>query len=422
MPLRGHTIAITAERRAAEQAELFRKRGAEVVLAPAVHTVDLSSDDGLRRTTELVIIDPPDWVVATTGAGMRLWFEAAETWGLDGRLVDALASARVVVRGAKAQSACRQRGLDVRWRAPRESMAEVVSWLGAQDGIGSASLVVQLFDPEDHPSTAQLAAFAGCVVEVPVYRWRRPDDEAPVRSLMHRVAERSVDAVTFTSQPAVRFLLEVAQEEGVLADVVAACNDGSVLPACVGPVCAEPLVEAGIRTAVWPEPFRLVPMVKLVEDQLSAVALEEVDARSEDARAAMSAYFAELDQRFPGGFDPGDALDDGASGLAAPSGTFLVARRSGRVVACGGVRTIDAGVGEIKRMWVAGDERGRGVGRRLLGELEDRCRALGHHTVRLDTNGVLLEAVALYERAGYAEVDRYNDNPHAERFFEKRLG
>jgi hypothetical protein len=41
--------------------------------------------------------------------------------------------------------------------------------------------------------------------------------------------------------------------------------------------------------------------------------------------------------------------------------------------------------------------------------------------VRLDTNGALTEAIALYARSGYAEIERYNDNPYAQRFFEKPL-
>jgi len=92
------------------------------------------------------------------------------------------------------------------------------------------------------------------------------------------------------------------------------------------------------------------------------------------------------------------------------------------VVACGGVQPIGDGIAEIKRMWVVDDVRGRGVGRRLLSELEARAATLGHRTVRLDTNGALVEAIALYERCGYAPIERYNDNPYAERFFEKPLG
>jgi len=420
-PLSGTVVAVTAERRAEEQADLLRRRGATVLLAPTVHTVDLTEDEALRAATDAIVADPPDWLVATTGFGMRLWFEAADAWGAGEALAGALTRARVVARGAKAQSACRQRGLDVVWRAPGESMAEVVAWLGAQAGIADARVALQLFDPEDHPSTADVSLLAREVQTVALYRWRLPDDLAPGRDLVGRIARREVDAVTFTSQPAVRFLLEVAADERALDEVVAALDDGAVLPVCVGPVCATALEEAGIRSGVWPDPFRLVPMVKLVEDRLSGPRVVRADPRSPAARAAVDAYVAELDQRFPGGFDPGPLTEDDARRLEPPDGAFLLARLGGEVVGCGGLQTIGPGVGEIKRMWVSPAARGRGVGRRLLEVLEARARALGHRTLRLDTNGTLAEALALYARSGYEPIERYNDNPYAEHFFEKRL-
>lgn len=64
---------------------------------------------------------------------------------------------------------------------------------------------------------------------------------------------------------------------------------------------------------------------------------------------------------------------------------------------------------------------GPGFGTALLDDLEARSRGLGHRIVRLDTNSVLAEAIAMYERAGYRSIERYNDNPFAQRWFEKSL-
>ena len=72
-------------------------------------------------------------------------------------------------------------------------------------------------------------------------------------------------------------------------------------------------------------------------------------------------------------------------------------------------------------MWVLGSWRGAGLGSRLLGHLEARARGLGHVALRLDTNQALTEAIAMYHRAGYRAIDRYNDNPYATHFFEKSL-
>jgi len=166
----------------------------------------------------------------------------------------------------------------------------------------------------------------------------------------------------------------------------------------------------------------------------ATVTLERVDPASDLARQAVAAYVAELDERFPGGFDPGPRPAAGEpdpedARLAPPSGAFVVATSDGEPVACGGVRTLSdgddgaaGGVGEIKRMWVHPGWRGAGLGSRLLRHLEGVSRDLGHREVRLDTNGTLTEAAAMYERAGYRRIARYNDNPYAEHFFAKRLG
>lgn len=145
-----------------------------------------------------------------------------------------------------------------------------------------------------------------------------------------------------------------------------------------------------------------------------------VDPESDAAIAAMTAYFDELDARFTTGFDPGDTLVADAPALRSPTGEFVIATIDGATVACGGLQTIGEGIGEIKRMWVAADRRGIGLGRRLLADLEARSRVMGHHTIRLDTNSVLAEAIAMYESAGYSEIERYNDNPFAQHWFEKR--
>jgi GNAT superfamily N-acetyltransferase len=151
------------------------------------------------------------------------------------------------------------------------------------------------------------------------------------------------------------------------------------------------------------------------------VELSIVDAASAEARWAMQQYFDELARRFEGGFDPGDALAEAAVGYNPPLGRFLLASAGDAIAGCGGVVVLDAGTAEIKRMWIHPDHRGVGLGKRLLAGLEDEARALGASAVVLDTNATLIEAIAMYEAAGYRPTDRYNDNPYAERWFRKPL-
>ena len=154
---------------------------------------------------------------------------------------------------------------------------------------------------------------------------------------------------------------------------------------------------------------------------MESVTFSVVPAGSADARVAMTAYFDELDARFPGGFDPGRALDDAPSQYDPPNGAFLLVTADGETVGCGAVAFLDGETAEIKRMWISPGSRGAGIGKRLLARLEDDARRAGRSRAVLDTNATLTEAVAMYEAAGYVPTDRYNDNPYAQRWFTKAL-
>lgn len=72
-------------------------------------------------------------------------------------------------------------------------------------------------------------------------------------------------------------------------------------------------------------------------------------------------------------------------------------------------------------MWIAPSARGLGLARRLMTTAEDAARSIGIKTLRLDTNSTLFEAVGLYRKMGWTEIDRFNDDPYPDLFFEKQL-
>lgn len=177
----------------------------------------------------------------------------------------------------------------------------------------------------------------------------------------------------------------------------------------------EPLSEA--------ERARLVAAMSEVEKllDLSFTRISVEDPDSPDAKWCLGQYFAELGERFEGGFDAGRSIPADAGDLRPPHGIFLVARLDGRLVGCGAVKATEPGVGSIKRMWVSREVRGTGVGRRLLLALEKEAAGLGMGLLRLETNRSLHEAQALYRRNGYREVPAFNDDPYADHWFEKRI-
>jgi DNA-binding MarR family transcriptional regulator len=168
---------------------------------------------------------------------------------------------------------------------------------------------------------------------------------------------------------------------------------------------------------------RLVEAMAEVQRLLraSGVRIERVEPTAPEARWCVSQYFAELDLRFEQGFDPGQSIPADDAEMVPPRGAFLVASVEGEPLGCGAVKTIEPGVGSLKRMWVAESARGLGLGRRILSALEAEAQALGLTTLRLETNRALTAAIQLYRSAGYLEVPPFNADPYADHWFEKRL-
>lgn len=154
---------------------------------------------------------------------------------------------------------------------------------------------------------------------------------------------------------------------------------------------------------------------------VSMVSIGPEDAASPDARWCLGHYFEELGERFEEPFDPRRTLAVDSAEMSPPAGAFLLARFNGQPAGCGAVKSLGPETGEIVRMWVDGTHRGLGIGARILDALEAQAIALGHRSVRLYTNRSLAEAKAMYRSRGYVEIARYNDDPYANHWFEKRL-
>jgi uroporphyrinogen-III synthase len=267
-PLEGFVVGVTADRRADEQADLLVRRGAHVLHGAVIHTLPLGPDDDLRDATAQVIEHQPDYVIANTGIGIRGWVTAAAAWGWDEALTAALGTARVLARGPKAAGALHALGCDVWWRAPRESLSEVVDRLLAEP-LAGRTVAFQLHGGDTPEVTEAIRAAGARVIEIPVYRWQLPNERAAPYALIDRVCNGDVDAVTFTTGPAVENLLELGRERDLEVAVRDALN-GRVLAAVIGPYCAAVARQFGLDGIVEPVAARLGSMVRTLTEQLSS--------------------------------------------------------------------------------------------------------------------------------------------------------
>jgi len=265
--LEGFTIGVTADRRWQQQADLLARRGAEVLHGPTMATQYLADVAMLLEATDAVVAGV-DYTVVTTGIGVRAWFEAAETSGVADALGQAIGRSQILCRGPKAAAALQVAGVTSPPALLRESLAELLQpALGS--GLRGATVAFQHHGSADATWVKRLASEGAEVLEVPVYRWHRPPSDAAAVRLVRSVCAGDVDAVTFTSAPAVANLVRIAADCDLDGPLREAFNHGGVIAACVGPLCAAGARAEGIQSPVAPEVGRLGLLVRVVTDALA---------------------------------------------------------------------------------------------------------------------------------------------------------
>src|SRR6266849_3595104 len=117
-----------------------------------------------------------------------------------------------------------------------------------------------------------------------------------------------------------------------------------------------------------------------------------------------SLCFQSFDQELAG--LPGD--------YAPPDGRLLLAEYEGQLAGCVALHKLESGICEMKRLYLRPQFRGKGLGRVLAETVVAEARAVGYRKMRLDTvEPVMPNAVAMYRRLGFVEIEAYRTNPIA---------
>ena len=274
--LEGFRIGITSDRRSEDLIAAFERRGADVLHAPTIRMTGVADDSALEAETRAVIRARPDVLLATTSYGIRRWFEAADAAGVGDELTGVLGDARILVRGPKARGAIRAASLDDHGMSERETTTSLVD-LVLRGDVAGTTIAVQLHGFTDPVQLTRLEAAGARVLTVAPYRWTVHEDSARVLRLVEAVCTGGIDAVTFTSAPAVEALFTTADAAGRLEDLQEALRT-MVVAAAVGPVTAAPLVEAGILP-ITPDRFRMGALIRLVCAHLEESGVGRVETR-----------------------------------------------------------------------------------------------------------------------------------------------
>ncbi len=104
-------------------------------------------------------------------------------------------------------------------------------------------------------------------------------------------------------------------------------------------------------------------------------------------------------------------LEDLGEKYGPPMGRLYLALCDGRPAGCVALRKMSDTGGELKRLFVRPEFRGRGIARALVTRILREAAEIGYRAVFLDTLPFLREAIALYRSLGFREIPPYNENP-----------
>jgi putative acetyltransferase len=151
------------------------------------------------------------------------------------------------------------------------------------------------------------------------------------------------------------------------------------------------------------------------------ITIAKEDPRSQDASRLLSEFVDEVKKRYESA--PADVGIFDPELVSVPRSVFLVARRDGRAVGCGALVPMDEYCVEVKRMFVAREERGHGIATMIFDELERLAREFDFDAMRLETGVMQPESIALYGKAGFYRIPNFPpfDNDLSAVCFEKKI-
>jgi uroporphyrinogen-III synthase len=248
MSFAGARVLSFESRRAAEMAELIRKQGGNVFVAPSMREVALEESASAFSFAEQLFAGGFDMIVLLTGIGTRQLARTLAARYPQDRVVEALKRVALVARGPKPTAALREMGLQPALIAPEPNTWREV--LAITAGRPDRRIAIQEYGRPNPDLIAGFEARGATVTSVRVYQWDLPEDTSPLREAAQRLARQEFDVVLFTTAIQISHLMRVAEELGMGPGVLAGLNTAIV--ASIGPTTSETLDEFGVHVKLEP--------------------------------------------------------------------------------------------------------------------------------------------------------------------------
>lgn len=263
-------VAIPESRQLDVLAQLLLRRQAEVIRCPLVSILDAPDEQPVLHWIREFIASPPDDLVLLTGEGLRRLLGCAARHQIEQNFIQALAKVRIISRGPKPVRVLKQIGLNASMMGAQPTTQGIIETLDGLD-LDQRTVAVQLYGTD--PNLALMDYLASREVTprtVAPYIYAPQSDAEKVKELIYRLAANEVDFITFTSQPQIVRLLDVAKKFQLERQL----KEGMALTqvAAVGPVVADKLKAHGFDVDLMPEQsFFMKPLVTCIVQKYAEI-------------------------------------------------------------------------------------------------------------------------------------------------------
>lgn len=265
--LEGKRIALTGPRRSDDLSRMVERLGGIALLRPAQGTVFLE-DAHVEAELRVLVDEEIDWFIVTTGIGFETLQQIANKLGIEEAFLAKLKQAKVAVRGYKAFGVLKKLGVEPLVRDDDGTTAGLVRALSAFN-LKGCRVALQLHGDPAPRLVRLLEEQEATFREILPYRHVPPEPEI-LAGLITEIVNGEIDAVTFTSGPQVRFMLNYARSNGLMPSLLEAFA-GPVVAVSVGKFTAELLREEGVARVIVPEEERMGGMVMALAEYYEVI-------------------------------------------------------------------------------------------------------------------------------------------------------
>jgi uroporphyrinogen-III synthase len=267
MSFDGLRVVSFESRRANEMAELIRRQGGVPFVAPSMREAPIENNTEAFHFAERLFRGEFDLMIFLTGVGTRALNKVLASRYPEEYFAEALRKITVAARGPKPLAALREMQVPVAVTAPEPNTWREL--LVSLEGRTEKRIGVQEYGKSNPELLDALRSKGAEVTAVRVYQWDLPEDLAPLREAVHRIAQGEADVAMFTTSIQIPHLFQIAAAERLAEPMQQALRRMAI--ASIGPTTTETLEEFGLQTDISPSHPKMGFLVKETAEQAASV-------------------------------------------------------------------------------------------------------------------------------------------------------